>query len=312
LNSGTGVDNTHKRIRKPDAPSLVVLDKHTGRLVARDDEHIAPQIFHSTWSAPSFGEAGGRPLIFFAGGNGIVYAFEAVPGSSRSNETHSSETENTHPDQRLLTSAAASSGPVIKLRKVWQFDFDPAAPKENVHRYNTNRREGPSNIYGMPAFDHGRVYVAGGGDLFWGKTEAWLKCIDATGNGDITTKGLLWSYTLEKHVMSTPAVHHGLVFIADCGRKFHCLDAKSGQPLWTHEIKGEAWASPLVADGKVYLGTRSGTFYVFAASKEKKILSTIELIKPISATATAANGMLYVATMTHLYALRADASERGK
>ncbi len=55
LNSGTGVDNTHKRIRTPDAPSLVVLDKSTGRLVARDDEHIAPNIFHSTWSAPSHG-----------------------------------------------------------------------------------------------------------------------------------------------------------------------------------------------------------------------------------------------------------------
>ena len=53
LNTGTGVDNTHRRIRTPEAPSLVVLDKHTGRLLARDDEQIAPRIFHSTWSAPS-------------------------------------------------------------------------------------------------------------------------------------------------------------------------------------------------------------------------------------------------------------------
>ena len=78
LNSGTGVDNTHKRIRTPDAPSLVVLDKRTGRLVARDDEHIAPNIFHSTWSAPSMATVNGRPLIFFAAGNGMVYAFETV------------------------------------------------------------------------------------------------------------------------------------------------------------------------------------------------------------------------------------------
>src|SRR6266542_6486324 len=76
LNTATGVDNTHKRIRAPDAPSLVVLDKKTGRLVARDGEHIAPDIFHCTWSSPSLGEAKGRPLIFFAGGNGVVYAFE--------------------------------------------------------------------------------------------------------------------------------------------------------------------------------------------------------------------------------------------
>ena len=107
--------------------------------------------------------------------------------------------------------------------------------------------------------------------------------------------------------MSTPAIDDDLVFIADCGRAFHCLDADTGRPYWTEEIKGEAWASPMVADGKVYLGTRSGAFYVFAASKEKKILSTAELGDPISATATAANGVLYVTTLRRLYAVQKGA-----
>jgi outer membrane protein assembly factor BamB len=152
--------------------------------------------------------------------------------------------------------------------------------------------------------------VAGGGDLWWGKNEAWLKCIDATKTGDITTNGLMWSAPLEKHVMATPAIHDGLVFIADCGRTFHCVDAKTGKPHWTAEIKGEVWASPYVADGKVYLGTRSGDFYVFAASQEKKLLGTIETGDPISATTTAANGVLYVATMRHLYALQTGAGPK--
>jgi outer membrane protein assembly factor BamB len=279
LNTGTGVDNTHKRIRRPDAPSLVVLDKRTGRLVAREEEHIAPNIFHATWSSPSLGKVGGRPLIFFCGGNGVVYAFETVRKSP-------------------------PPGEVLKLKKVFQFDFDPAAPKTNVHKFNGNRREGPSDIFGMPVFDHGRLYVAGGGDLWWGKNEAWLKCIDATKTGDITTNGLVWSYPLEKHVMSTPAIYDGMVFIADCGRTFHCVDAQTGKPLWTHEIRGEAWASPYVADGKVYLGTRSDDFYVFAASKEKRLLAELQLGDPISATTTAANGVLYVATMRQLYAVQ--------
>jgi outer membrane protein assembly factor BamB len=281
LNTGTGVDNTHKRIRTPDAPGLVVLDKHTGRWLARDDERMAPDTFHCTWSSPSLGTVKGKDLIFFAGGNGVIYAFEALAGGSRRGNVPA------------------------KLKKIWQFDFDPTAPKENIHKYSTNRRESPSNVYAMPVFHDGRLYVAGGGDLFWGKNEAWLKCIDASGTGDITTNGLVWTYTLEKHVLSTPAIHNGLLFIADCGRKFHCLEAATGKALWTHEIKGEVWSSPLVADGKVYLGTRSGNFYVFAASKEKQVLANVELGNPISATATAANGVLYVATMTRLYALQA-------
>jgi hypothetical protein len=159
----------------------------------------------------------------------------------------------------------------------------------------------------MPVFYHNRIYVAGGGDNFWGKNEAWLKCIDATKTGDVTTNALVWSYPLQKHVMSTVAIHGGLLFIADCGRTFHCLSAETGKPYWTHEIKGDVWGSPMVADGKVYLGTRSGEFWVFAARKEKKVVSTVELGSPISATTTVANGVLYVATMSHLYAVQKGA-----
>lgn len=289
LNSGTGVDNTHKRVRTPDASSLVVLDKRTGKFVARDNEHIAPNVFHGTWCSPSLAEVNGRPLIFFCGGNGVVYAFEPIG--------------------RASVSANRSSLP-MNLKKVFQFDFDPTAPKQNVHQYNSNRRESPSNIYGMPVYHRNRLFVAGGGDIWWGKNECWLKCIDATKTGDITMNGLVWSYPLQKHVMSTPAVHNGLVFIADCGRTFHCVDAETSKGLWTHEIKGEVWASPLVADGKVYLGTRSGNFYIFAASKEKKVLSELELTTPISATATAANGVLYVSTMAHLYAIRSGPNKK--
>lgn len=278
LNTATGVDNTHRRIRAPDAPSLVVLDKATGRLLARDDEHMAPRIFHCTWSAPSLAEVGGRSLLFFAGGNGNVYAFESL--------------RLPMPRQEL------------KLRKVWEFDFDPKAPKENVHQYNQNRREGPSNFYGMPVFHQNRIFLAGGGDLFWGKNEAWLKCIDATKTGDITKSAEVWSYPLERHVMGTVAVDNGLVFLADCGRRMHCVEATTGQPIWTHEIEGEVWASPLVADNKVYLGTRTGDFWTFAASREKRVLGMIKLGFPISATATAANGVLFVATMTQLYAIQ--------
>ena len=279
LNSGTGVDNTHKKIRTPDAPSLVVLDKRTGQLVGRDDEHIAPNIFHCTWSPPSMGKVAGRTLIFFAGGNGIVYAFEPL-------------------------AELPSGASVRKLKKIWQFDIDPGAPKENVHLYNSNRRESPSNIYGMPVFHEGKVFVAGGGDVFWGKNEAWLKCIDASKTGDITKTAEIWSFKLDKHVMSTPAVYKGLVFTADIGRKLYCLDKATGKMYWTQEMKGDPWASPMVADGKVYIGTRSGDFWIMAADKEKKVISKMDFGGPISATATAANRTLFVATMNRLYSIK--------
>ena len=104
--------------------------------------------------------------------------------------------------------------------------------------------------------------------------------------------------------MSSPVEHDGLVFVADAGRRLHCVEAATGAPVWTHEVKGESWATPLVADGRVYFATRRGEFLTFAATREKQLLGEVALGAAISATPVAANGVLYVATMTHLYALQ--------
>jgi outer membrane protein assembly factor BamB len=278
VNTSNGVDDSHKHIAAPDAPSLVVLEKATGRLVATDDEHIGPRIFHSTWSSPGLARVGGRELILFCGGDGVVYAFEPLI-------------------------SAPPPGQVARLRKVWWFDCDPAAPKEEVHRYNSNREVSPSNIKSLPVSVGDRVYVTVGGDLWWGKHEAWLKCIDATGAGNVTGTAQLWSYALERHCMSSPVVSGGCVFVGDSGRRLHCVEATTGRPYWTHEVRGEVWASPLVAEGRVYFATRSGEVLVFEASREKKLLAEMKLPQPISATPVAANGVLYVCTMDRLYAL---------
>jgi len=284
VNTSNGVDDSHKRITAPDASSLIVLDKATGRLIARDDEHIGPRIFHSTWSSPALAEVNGRAQIIFAGGDGVVYAFEPL-------------------------SASPPSGEVAKLKKLWWFDCDPTAPKENVHQFNSNRDVSPSNIKSMPVFHGNRVFVTVGGDLWWGKHLAWLQCIDATQTGNATGSALKWAYPLARHSMSTPAVAGGRVFVGDSGRRVHCVDAETGRPYWTHEVNGEVWASPLVADGKVYFATRNGDVLVFQATREKTLLSGIDLGDAISGSPVAANGVLYVTTMTRLYALRTGLEE---
>lgn len=279
VNTCNGVDNTHRRIRKPDAASLIVLDKATGRLVAQDGERLGPKIAHAAWSSPALGEVGGRRLLFYGGPDGVCYAFDAWrPGGA--------------------------AGKVGTLKKVWWVDCDPDAPKVDIHHYQGNRREGPSVINSLPVLAGGRLYVTAGGDFQQGKRQSWLKCIDPRGEGDRTASGVLWSCPLKGSTCATPAVWNGLVFVTDCGRQIHCVDAATGQEYWTQDTRGEIWASALVADGKVYVGSRAGDFWVMAASKEKKVLSTIELGSPVSSTATAANGVLYVPTADKLYAVK--------
>jgi outer membrane protein assembly factor BamB len=69
---------TTKRPFYPLTPSLLVFNKHTGQLVARDDEQIGERLWRGQWSSPSVAMVHGRPQILFATGNGFCYSFEPV------------------------------------------------------------------------------------------------------------------------------------------------------------------------------------------------------------------------------------------
>ena len=60
----------------------------------------------------------------------------------------------------------------------------------------------------------------------------------------------------------------------------------------------------MVADGKVYLPNEDGQVVVLAATKEKEELGTMEFYTPIYSSPVVAKDVLYVATQTHLYAMK--------
>lgn len=279
LNTCNGVNYKHLETTALNAPSLIALDKKTGRLVAKDNEHFGPKIFHSSWSSPSLGEINGQKQIFFAGPDGILYAFEAL-------------------------SQATQRDQIQSFRKIWQFDCDPAAPKKNIHNYLNNRTEGPSLSNGMPVFYKNRIYLAGGGDIWWGKRKGWIKCIDATKKGDITTTGEFWSFPLDQPSVSTPAISSGLVYITDCAKNVHCIDAENGKSYWKHKLTMDSWSSALVADSKIYVGSRGNDFWILKEGKSLSVLDTQNFDSPIHSTPVAANGTLYISTMNKLYAIR--------
>lgn len=279
LNTCNGVSYNHQETCSLDAPSLIALDKNTGRLLARDNEQFGPRIFHSSWSSPALGKVNGHKLIFFPGPDGILYAFEAL-------------------------SQSASRQKVQSFKQVWKFDCGPDAPKENIHSYLKNRKESPVNFFGMPVFFNNRIYVTSGGDIWWGKEEAWLKCIDATKTGDITETGEIWTSALVKHSASTPAISNGLIYVTDCGKNLHCIDAENGNSYWTHKLWRDSWSSALVADQKVYVGSRGSDFRILQEGAELTVLDSVKMDSPIHSTPVAANGVLYISTMRKLYAIK--------
>jgi outer membrane protein assembly factor BamB len=274
INTCNGVDYRHLESACLTAPSLIVLNKNTGKLVAQDNESFAERIFHSSWSSPSMGIVNGEKLVFFAGGDGLMYAFDAIQESDKSDE-------------------------IKLLNKVWETDCDPNAPKENIHDYLKNREESPSSFLGMPVFCNNKIYVTVGGDIWWGKQETWLKCLDAATGQEI------WSTPLDKHTAATPAISKGLVYVTDCGKNLHCIDAETGKSYWKHKLGKDSWSSALVADGKVYVGSRGSDFWILKAGKHLDILCSAKLDSPIHSTPFVANGILFISTMNKLYAIEA-------
>jgi outer membrane protein assembly factor BamB len=136
--------------------------------------------------------------------------------------------------------------------------------------------------------------------------------VDATKTGDITKTGLLWDYKGIHRSISTVSIdpETGLLFVGDFSGYLHCLDAETGKLYWTHDLKAHVWGSTLVGDGKVYIGDEDGDFSILAAAKEKKVISEANLNAPVYSTPIVANGVLYVSSNTHLYALQDAAAQK--
>ncbi len=283
--TSNGQDWTHSNIPSPLSPSFIALDKKTGQLRGEDEAHIGPRIFHGQWSSPSTGKVNGRQLVFFGGGDGWCYAFDAKP---------------------------VKEGDSSFLKIAWKYDCNPPEYKKNDPAHKYPAAEGPSEVNATPVFWKNRVYVATGQDPEHGEGVGNLTCIDATKTGDITATGKIWSFDKIHRSISTVSITpDGLLFVADFSGFLHCIDAETGQLYWTHDMKAHMWGSSLVADGKVYVGDEDGDFTVLAASKEKKVISEVNLGAPVYSTPIVANGVIYVSSNTHLFAFY-DESKAGR
>jgi outer membrane protein assembly factor BamB len=103
--------------------------------------------------------------------------------------------------------------------------------------------------------------------------------------------------------LSSATIKDDLLVIADLAGLVHCLDARTGRVHWTYDMLSAVWGSPLVADGKIYLGDEDGDVVVFAFSPTLKILAKNNMGAAIYSTPVAAGGMLFVATRSHLLAV---------
>ncbi len=285
--TSNGVDYGHVETPAPFAPSLILVDKHTGELLGEESSGLSQRIFHSNWSSPAYLETDELEYCIFGGPDGWVYAFRPEPIEDE-------------------------DGYSI-LDEAWRFDANPPRYREKDGvklKYAT--REGPSEVLSTPIVWDGKVYVPIGQDPEHGEGVGNIVCIDPSGEGDVTESHEVWSYDKINRSLSTIGISdEGLLFAADFSGFIYCLDARTGEEYWVHDTLAHIWASPLVADGKVYIGNEDGIMTILPATKEldEDQIVEVDMYSPIYASAIAANGTVYVASHTHLFAIASDEAD---
>ena len=185
---------------------------------------------------------------------------------------------------------AAESGEML-----WEFDTNP---KDSVWPRTRN------NLIATPVIWEGKVFIANGQDPENGEGRGRLHAIDASGRGDITETGLVWRTEEIRRSLSTVAIHEGLLYIADFSGFFSCIDVTTGEEVWMYDTFAAIWGSPLVADGKVYMGDEDGDVIVLRAAREMEELAEMNLRNAIYGAPVAANGVLFINTRNQLFALQ--------
>ena len=271
--TSNGVDYGHVETPAPNAPCLICVDKNTGELLGEEASGLSERIFHSNWSSPAYLEADGKELVIFGGPDGVLYAFSTEP----------------KPDGEGFN----------LLQEVWRYDCNP--PEYRVKdgkplRYATTH--GPSEVLATPVVHDGLIYALIGQDPEHGEGDGNLVCVDPNGKR-------VWGYQKIHRSLSTLSVADGLLFAADYSGFIYCVDAKTGEEYWVHDAAAHVWGSTLVADGKLFLGTEDGFLTILPATKEydRDKVKEVDTTSPIYSSPVAANGVLYVATHTHLFAI---------
>ena len=181
----------------------------------------------------------------------------------------------------------------VSGKKLWEFDTNP---KDSVWPKTRNE------VISTPVIVGDVVYIANGQDPEHGEGVGHMYAIDASKRGDITKTGLVWHKEIRRSV-STPSIADGLVYIPDFSGFLHCLDAKTGQEYWTHDVFAAVWGSTMVIDGKVYLGDEDGDITVLNADRTMKVIAESNMGSSVYSTPVPANGALFIVNRNELFAI---------
>ena len=131
--------------------------------------------------------------------------------------------------------------------------------------------------------------------------------LDATAKGDIKKEQIKWTNYGWQGGFSSPVIDGDRIYHIDNGANIAAFDVNTGKQLWLHNLGTIQKASPVLADGKLYVGTENGKFFILKPSAtgvevlDQDQLGTETHPEAIIASAAISNGRVFVVSDAGLY-----------
>lgn len=177
--------------------------------------------------------------------------------------------------------------------KKWVLGFDPATGEE-LWRCEAI----PDYICPSIVSHKGVVYATGA-------RQSKMAAIRSGGRGDVTNTHKLWQVDVGANV-SSPVVHDGhLYWTSDRKNTAYCLSLDDGSIKYSESVRGQPYASTLLADGRLYVVTRYGGTLVLAAKPQFRKLAHNKLSDKsvFNASPIVCNGNLILRSNKNLYCI---------
>ena len=251
--TANGRDENHERVPAPRAPSMIAVNKNTGKLVWQVNS-VGDRILNGQWSSPAVAKVGDTVQVIVGEGDGWVRSYEALTG-----------------------------------KKLWEFDLNPKDavwPKTRNEVISTpviwenkvyiaggqdpESGEGPGHLYAIDATKRGDITASGrlwhydkirrsistgavyNGLLFYADFSGFLHCLDA-GTGKP-----YWTHDMLAAVWGSPMVIGGKVYLGDEDGDVVVLEAAREKKLVAEmNMGGTVYSTAVPAHGTLFLMTRN-------------------------------------------------------
>ncbi|HEY1784452.1 MAG TPA: PQQ-binding-like beta-propeller repeat protein [Pirellulales bacterium] len=240
----------------------------------------------------------GNLLIFHVDGRDVQYviALDKATGNTVWKRDRSVDFGGVNPNERkaFCTPIVIQAGGELQL-------VSPGAKGMMAYNPNTGEelwkiRYNGWSMAPRPLFGHGMIFFIDDYE------RPNLLAVRPDGHGDVSDTHVAWKMSKGIPNRPSPILVGDLLFLVNSEGVAFCVEAKTGETVWKHRVSGNFSASPIEAEGRIYLFDEGSVTTVIEAGREFKTLSVNKLAdEEMFASPAVAGESLFVRTATQLY-----------